>query len=175
MAHAELSEGVGGEARRSPRRRSGLVSLEHALGMLVEIRAAFLVVAEIVILFAGVVARYWLHRPLIWSDELASILFLWLAMLGAAVAFRRAEHMRMTAIVASARPALRAYLDLVATCAALAFLVMIAWPAYDYAYEESFITTPALQILNSWRAAALPVGVALMALFAALRLVRAGN
>ena len=90
--------------------------------MLVEIPAALLVVAEIVILFAGVVARYALHRPLIWSDELASILFLWLAMLGAAVAFRRAEHMRMTAVVASARPAMRAYLDLVATAAALAFL-----------------------------------------------------
>ena len=46
-----------------------------------------------------------LHRPLIWSDELASILFLWLAMLGAVVAFRRGEHMRMTALVGSARPA----------------------------------------------------------------------
>ena len=90
--------------------------------MLVELPAALLVVAEIVILFAGVVARYALHRPLIWSDELASILFLWLAMLGAAVAFRRAEHMRMTAVVASAQPAMRAYLDLVATAAALAFL-----------------------------------------------------
>src|SRR3954470_22633379 len=175
MAHAELSEGVGGEAGRSPRRRSGLVSLEHALGMLVEIPAAFLVIAEIVILFAGVVARYGLHRPLIWSDELASILFLWLAMLGAAVAFRRVEHMRMTAIVANARPAMRAYLDLIATCAALAFLVMIAWPAYEYAYEESYITTPALQIINSWRAAALPVGIGLMALFALLRLARAGD
>ena len=72
--------------------------------MLVEIPAALLVVAEIVILFAGVVARYGLRQPLIWSDELASILFLWLAMLGAAVAFRRSEHMRMTAIVASAGP-----------------------------------------------------------------------
>ncbi|HMH97927.1 MAG TPA: TRAP transporter large permease subunit, partial [Bradyrhizobium sp.] len=128
-----------------------------------------------VILFAGVVARYGLHRPLIWSDELASILFLWLAMLGAAVAFRRAEHMRMTAIVASAKPAMRTYLDLVATCAALAFLLLVAWPAYEYAYEESFITTPALQIPNIWRAAALPVGIGLMALFAFLRLARAGD
>ncbi len=127
------------------------------------------------ILFAGVVARYGLHRPLIWSDELASILFLWLAMLGAAVAFRRAEHMRMTAIVANAKPAMRAYLDLVATCAALAFLLLVAWPAYEYAYEESFITTPALQIPNIWRAAALPVGIGLMALFAFLRLARAGD
>ena len=122
MAHADMTEAVGGEVAQPPRRRSLLASIEHALGMLVEIPAALLVVAEIVILFAGVVARYGLHRPLIWSDELASILFLWLAMLGAAVAFRRAEHMRMTAVVANARPAMRAYLDLVATSAALAFL-----------------------------------------------------
>src|SRR3954463_102386 len=95
MAHAELSDGVGGEAGQSPRGRSGLVSLEHALGMLVEIPAAFLVVAEIVILFAGVVARYALHRPLIWSDELASILFLWLHHLGRGPAFLLAQHTEM--------------------------------------------------------------------------------
>jgi tripartite ATP-independent transporter DctM subunit len=159
----------------SPRRRSLAASFESFLGTLVEIPAAFLVVAEIIILFAGVVARYGLHRPLIWSDELASILFLWLAMFGAAVAFRRSEHMRMTAIVAGAKPSMRAYLDVVATCGALAFLLLIAWPSYEYAYEESFITTPALQIPNFWRAAALPVGICLMALFALLRLARAGD
>jgi tripartite ATP-independent transporter DctM subunit len=176
MAHAELSQAARGEAAlQSPRRRSLAASLDVWLGMLVEIPAALLVVAEIVILFAGVVARYGLHRPLIWSDELASILFLWLAMLGAAVAFRRAEHMRMTAVVASAGPATRAYLDVVATSAALAFLLLIAWPACEYAYEESFITTPALQIPNIWRAAALPAGIGLMALFALLRLARAGD
>src|SRR6478736_5942560 len=175
MAHAELTENATGEAAMPPRRRSLLASIEHLLGMLVEIPAALLVIAEIVILFAGVVARYGVHRPLIWSDELASILFLWLAMLGAAVAFRRSEHMRMTAIVASAVPAMRAWLDLVATCAALAFLALIVWPSWDYAYEESYITTPALQISNMWRAAALPAGICLMAGFALLRLVRAAD
>src|ERR1700749_2728911 len=175
MAHAGLSQTTGEVALEAPRRRSPMASLDAWLGAFVEIPAALLVVTEIVILFAGVVARYGLHRPLIWSDELASILFLWLAMLGAAVAFRRAEHMRMTAVVANARPAMRAYLDLVATSAALAFLVMIAWPAYEYAYEESFITTPALQIANVWRATALPVGICLMAVFALLRLAREGD
>jgi tripartite ATP-independent transporter DctM subunit len=176
MAHVEVTEVVVGEVLlQSPRPRSLVDSIESMLGLVVEIPAALLVVAEIVILFAGVVARYGLHRPLIWSDELASILFLWLAMLGAAVAFRRSEHMRMTAIVASARPAMRAYLDAVATCAALAFLLMIVWPAFDYAYEESFITTPALQIENIWRAAALPTGICLMGLFALLRLARTAD
>jgi tripartite ATP-independent transporter DctM subunit len=176
MAEAEVSRtGAGEVAVKAPRPRTLARSLEISLAMLVEIPAAVLVVAEIVILFAGVVARYGMRSPLIWSDELASILFLWLAMLGAAVAFRRSEHMRMTAIVGSAAPAMRAWLDLVATSAALAFLLLVAWPAYDYAHEESFITTPALQISNAWRAAALPAGIGLMALFAVLRLARAGD
>jgi len=165
MAHVEVSEvAVVGVTETSPRRRAWLVRLDRFLGTLVEIPAAILVVAEVVVLFAGVVSRYVLHAPLIWSDELASMLFLWLAMLGAVVAFRRSEHMRMTALVASAGPRMRAYLDLVAICAALAFLVMIVHPAYEYASDEGVITTPALQISNAWRAAALPIGTCLMAI-----------
>jgi tripartite ATP-independent transporter DctM subunit len=152
-----------------------LTSIDRTLGHLVEIPAALLVVAEVIILFIGVVARYGFHRPLIWSDELSSILFLWLAMLGSAVAFRRGEHMRMTALVASVGPRMWAFLDVVGTCAALAFLLMIVVPSYEYAYEESYITTPALQIANSFRAAALPVGISLMIVFALLRLVRYGQ
>jgi tripartite ATP-independent transporter DctM subunit len=174
MVDAEATRPAAGEVVY-PRRHAQVRTIEAFLGRLIEIPAALLVVAEVVTLFAGVVARYIVQQPLIWSDELASILFLWLAMLGSVVAFRRAEHMRMTAVVASATPAVRAYLDVVATCAALAFLLFIVGPSYQYAYEESFITTPALQIANSWRAAALPVGICLMVLFGVLRLARVGD
>ncbi len=145
------------------------------LGAAVEFAAAALVALEIAILFGGVVARYVFDSPLVWSDELASILFLWLAMLGAVIALRRDEHMRMTAAVARLRPRPRALFDAFATGAALAFLVLIAWPACDYALEEVPITTPALQISDAWRAAALPAGVLLMAVFAALRLAKASS
>ena len=173
MAHADIAP-PGGTPDVTPS-RGWLTSLERILGTLVEIPVAILVVAEIAILFAGVVARYGLHQPLVWSDELASILFLWLAMLGSVVAFRRGEHMRMTALVATAGPRMWAFLDVVATCAALAFLLMVVAPSYEYAYEESYITTPALQIANSFRAAALPVGISLMIVFAFLRLLRYGQ
>src|SRR5580700_6665007 len=76
-----------------------VASLEIAIGWAVEIAAALLLLAETAILFVGVFSRYVMHSPLLWSDELASILFLWLAMLGAVVALRRGEHMRMTALV----------------------------------------------------------------------------
>ncbi|MFG1464137.1 TRAP transporter large permease subunit [Xanthobacter sp. DSM 24535] len=148
---------------------------DRVLGATVEIPVALLVAVEICILFAGVIARYVFHQPLIWSDELASMLFLWLAMLGAAVAFRRGEHMRMAAIASQVSPGLRAFLDMFAITAALAFLLLIFPHALSYAEEESFILTPALEIPNSFRAAALPVGLGLMAVFAFLRLAQAAH
>ncbi|AET92814.1 MULTISPECIES: TRAP transporter large permease subunit [Caballeronia] len=149
--------------------------LDTLLGHLVEIPAALLVVAEIVVLLAGVTSRYALHTPLVWSDELASMLFLWLAMLGAVVALRRGEHMRMTALVGMASPGMRAFLDVIAIAAPLAFLAMVIGPAVEFAQDEAFITTPALDISNSWRAAALPIGSGLMLLVACVRLARVGD
>ncbi len=71
--------------------------LETIVATVVEWVAACLVLACIGILFSGVVGRYVLNSPLVWSDELASILFLWLAMIGSVIALKRGEHMRMTA------------------------------------------------------------------------------
>ncbi|MGU3494585.1 TRAP transporter large permease subunit [Xanthobacteraceae bacterium A53D] len=157
-------------------RLSATVSIiERGLGLLVEIPVALLVAAEIIVLFAGVVARYVFHAPLVWSDELASILFLWLAMLGAVVAFRRGEHMRMTAVAAKVSPRTRAFLDLIAITAALTFIAMVFPHALEYAEEEVFILTPAMEIPNSVRAAALPVGLGLMLVFALLRLLRVAD
>ena len=147
---------------------------EARLGGLCEIVAAGLVGAEIAILLAGVVARYVFGRPLIWSDELASMLFLWLAMLGAVIAFRRQEHMRMTAVVGALPPAAQAGLDVFATGASLLFLAMMIRPALEHAADELLITTPALEVTNAWRATALPVGIGLMLAFAVLRLLRGG-
>ncbi|HEV2625585.1 MAG TPA: TRAP transporter large permease subunit [Xanthobacteraceae bacterium] len=150
-------------------------TIESSVGSAVEIAAAGLVIAEIAILFGGVISRYVFDRPLVWSDELASTLFLWLAMLGAVIAFHRDEHMRMTACVGMLPGPARALLDSLATGASLAFLLLIVWPAFQYASDELPITTSALQITDAWRAAALPAGIGLMIFFALLRLARAAS
>jgi tripartite ATP-independent transporter DctM subunit len=155
--------------------RSVVAVIESSLGAFVEFVAAGLVAAEMAILFSGVLSRYVFNRPLVWSDELASILFLWLAMLGAVIAFRRDEHMRMTACVGMLPPPWRAVLDSFAMAAALAFLMLIAWPTYQYAAYQLPITTSALEITDTWRAAAMPTGIGLMIVFALLRLLRTSS
>jgi tripartite ATP-independent transporter DctM subunit len=167
------------ETSVAPPRMTGVAGAiekaEQWLGSTVAAIAALLVVAEIIVLFTGVSARYFFQRPLFWSDELAGILFLWLAMLGAVVAFQRGEHMRMTAFVGKVEPRKRAFFDVLAIAAPLAFLVLVLHPAYEFASDEAFVSTPALDISNLWRAAALPVGLGLMLLVALLRLLSSGN
>src|SRR3954469_2528937 len=149
--------------------------LEGILGRIVEVPVALLTAIEVAILFAGVVSRYVFRSPFVWSDELASILFLWLAMLGAVVAFRRSEHMRMSTLVARMSPKWRVFFEAFAVALAVAFLLLILHPSFEYAIDEAAIVTPAMEIPNIWRATAIPVGCTLMLIFALLRLARVGG
>ena len=154
---------------------SAAVRLELWLGRMVEVPVAVLTALEVLILLAGVISRYLFHNPLVWSDELASILFLWLAMLGAVVAFSRGEHMRMSTLVASAPPRWRAFFEAFAVAVAIAFLALILHSSVEYAIDEAAVVTPAMEIPNIWRASAIPIGCGLMLIFALLRLVRVGG
>jgi tripartite ATP-independent transporter DctM subunit len=145
---------------------------EQAIHRLVEAGAAALVAVEIVILLAGVVSRFAFHRPIVWTDELASIVFLWLAMLGSVIALARGQHMRLTTIASRMPPAWRMRAEVLAIGVAALFLIFILPSAVDYAQDQSFIETPALGWSGLIRAAALPVGCALMFLICATQLLR---
>ena len=148
---------------------------DRLLAIVTEVPAALLVLVEILVLLSGVISRYAFHKPLTWSDELAAMLFLWLAMFGAVIAFRRSGHMRMTALVDLASPGTRALLDLVGVAAAGAFLLLVGHSSYEFASEEIIVLTPSMGISNVWRAAALPCGIALMVVAAALKLAEVAD
>ncbi len=158
---------VPGNAWRYP----ALRMLDGFIGRIGEGLAALLVGAEIVILLAGVVARYGFDAPLTWSDELASILFLWLAMLGAAIALHRGEHMCLNTLVKRLPERARVWVQLAAEMVVAAFLVEILPAAYDYYQDQAFITTPALEIHDSLRVAAIALGAAMMLFFVLVRLI----
>src|ERR1700716_2439260 len=84
-------------------RRPWAAAIDRVIGAVVEPLAALLVVVEIVILSAGVFTRYVLGNPLVWSDELATIVFLWLAMLGADLAYRPGGPKPLSGLVRSGR------------------------------------------------------------------------
>ena len=151
-------------------RRAIYHRIDQALAVLTEVPAAVLVLLEMVILLVGVIARYIFDAPLTWSDELASILFLWLAMLGAVIALRRGEHMRLTTLVNLLRPRWQQRVSLAAQLVVATFVLEILLPAMEYTTDQWLITTPALEIHDGLRVAAIGIGAVLMLFIAVVRL-----
>lgn len=145
--------------------------LEAVLKTITEVPAALLVVVELGVLSAGVFARYVLNRPLVWSDEVASLLFLWLAMLGAVIALRRDRHMKLTAVVRLLPKAWTPVIEAVVSLSVMLFVLAMMFPAIDFARSQSIVRTPALHIPDTYRVDALAVGFGLMVVISVARLL----
>ncbi|WP_404947080.1 TRAP transporter large permease subunit [Rhizobium terrae] len=141
----------------------------------VEAVAALLLVGIIGLLLTGVISRYVFSLPIVWIDEVASISFLWLAMLGAAMAVDRSEHLRLTLFVGMLPRGTREFASRLTMLLVAVFLGVMLRPAYEYAIEESYITSAALNIPMSFRAAALPAGIALMLILAVVHALKGAN
>ena len=156
----------------APKRYPLVHAIDRTIAWASEVPAAILVALEMVVLLAGVVSRYVFNAPLTWSDELASILFLWLAMLGAVIALRRGEHMRLTTLVNRLSPNARAWVNLFARLIVIAFVLEIVWPAWEHFDSQWDIRTPALEIRDGLRVGAILVVVLMMLPIAATQLLR---
>ncbi|KKX33313.1 TRAP transporter large permease subunit [Rhizobium sp. LC145] len=141
----------------------------------IEMTCAALLTFIIAILLIGVIARYVFSSPIIWGDETASIAFLWLAMLGAAIAIDRHEHLRLTVFLNLLSERSQKFVTTLGLLLTAVFLGSLLYPAVEYAIEESYVTSAALMIPMSWRASALPVGLAMMLAMVLLHGVRLGN
>jgi tripartite ATP-independent transporter DctM subunit len=92
-------------------------------------------------------------------------------MLGAVIALRRAEHMRLAFVVGLAPPRWRRFAETLSLMVVAVFLAAMLAPARAYVALQWFIITPALEIHDSFRDAAIMVGMVLMLLIVLARLV----
>lgn len=124
--------------------------------------SALLMLGIIGLLLTTVITRYVLATSVVWIDEVVSMAFIWVTMIGAALAMHRNEHLRLTLVVDKLPERWRHYAHGFALAAVVAFLLTMLPFAWEYTQEEWFIHTPALDIPNSFRVAAIPFGMAAM-------------
>jgi tripartite ATP-independent transporter DctM subunit len=161
---APLAEPAARVAKPAPLR--WLDMLDRLLDGGCRLVAALLVLIEIVILFAGVIWRYVLDSPLVWTGELAGMLFLWLVTLGAVIALRQSEHMRMTVVVGRLSPPARNALKHISGLIVAIFTSVLLFPGIGYMEQQAAITTPTLGIPGSWEIIGELIGLAILLYFA---------
>lgn len=72
--------------------------------VLIEALLALLLAGMIVMVFTNVVMRYGLDSGLRWGIELSRLSFVWIVMLGSALALRSNEHLAVTELVETVMP-----------------------------------------------------------------------
>jgi tripartite ATP-independent transporter DctM subunit len=151
-------------------RRPAAAAIDRAIGWLTEPLAALLVLVEVAILASGVFTRYVLRSPLVWTDELATTLLLWLAMLGSVAAYRRNQHIRLSALLRRLPPRGAAILETISSVVVAAFVIVLMPATFAYFGQEEIDLSPALSIPGSYSVLAIIVGLMLILLIALLRL-----
>jgi tripartite ATP-independent transporter DctM subunit len=170
MTAATLPAAEAGHARLHQYRLGWTRAIDRAIGIVVEPVAALLVLVEVAILASGVFTRYVLRDPLVWSDELGTILFLWLAMLGSVVAYRRDEHIRLSVLVRRASPRVAEILGAVSSVVTAIFVIELMPASIKFFQQEEIDVTPALSIPQSYVVLSIIVGLAFILVLALLRL-----
>ncbi|MGY6710184.1 MAG: TRAP transporter small permease [Rhizobiaceae bacterium] len=83
----------------------------------------------VVLVFIAAVMRFF-NRPLIWSIDLAQLLFIWLCFVGATRAMRERAHLGVDLLVRRLRHRHRLYLEIGLAVLFIAFMGALAWEGY---------------------------------------------
>jgi TRAP-type C4-dicarboxylate transport system permease small subunit len=130
----------------------------------VEWACGVLMAAIATVVFLQVFTRYVLAYPWGWPEEFARILFVWVALLGAVLAFRRAGHFSIDALANLLPALLRRPLAAAMRVGLLGFLLLVAYLGLQATLRVQEQLTTAMEISMSWGYASVPVSFACMAL-----------
>jgi len=111
---------------------------------------ALMLAAMFLAFLLQVLFRYALNLPIGWTNELSSILWIWIVLFGAAFVLREEEEIRFDLLYSSVRPGIRRVMFLI-SAAALIFLYVVSFPAVvDYVTFMKVEKTSYLQLRFDW-------------------------
>jgi TRAP-type C4-dicarboxylate transport system permease small subunit len=109
--------------------------------------------------FVNVVTRYVVQYSLAFTEELVVSLFVWLTLLGSAIAFRQGTHLAFTYLVERMPRPLRQASVLLASVLSVALFALLVWFGIGQIRSEQMLgtTSEALAIPQWWYTAGIPV------------------
>jgi tripartite ATP-independent transporter DctM subunit len=172
----EIVSADAGEPLASFGADTALVGREVAALRFVDLAAEGVVVAallgELVLVLANVAARVYFQRSFLWTDEVARLALSILAFIGGAVAYRRRDH-AFVRVILSRLPSRGER-----GCLALADVVVLfvagitGFVSIDFLGSSWSELTPIFQMPAALIALPLPIGMALLMLYASVNLKR---
>jgi len=139
---------------------------------LVEWWSVLLLFLMVAVVCFGVFFRYALKSSLVWYDEFASYLLVWLTFYGAVVASYRKRHIGFEVVLNKFRPETRRVFDFISELFVLGFQVVLfyyGWQLVEKMGGDTAISLPWVKM--AWIYSVLPITGGLMLIISVMRLV----
>jgi len=127
-----------------------------------EILVVVLLTFMCVIVALQVFFRLILQDPLIWTEELATIFFVWVVFIGASLALKRNEHFAVELLQRSLPLKDRQLVNILVGVLLIVFSLLVLIEGARITWLNVQVNTAAMEISRAWAYSALPVGGLLM-------------
>jgi TRAP-type C4-dicarboxylate transport system permease small subunit len=129
----------------------------------------------IILIFSQIIMRYIFNYSIVWSEELARYLFVWLIYLGASLGIKNDSHLKVDVVYMIVPKKLHKYIQLFSNIIFLGFTLVIFRQGIPLVYDMLFVRnqlTPALQIPMGAIYTIIPFAALLMSLRLLQRIVK---
>jgi len=127
-----------------------------------ELSLCIILVAIVAVTFIQVLFRYIFHLSLAWSEELARYLFLWLAALASAYAFKTRSHFALRFLVNRFGMRIQNTIGTLVTFIVVLFLAVFLWKAVGFTASMANQVAPSTQMSMALPYSSAVVGAVLM-------------
>jgi TRAP-type C4-dicarboxylate transport system permease small subunit len=106
--------------------------------------------------------RYVFNMPLVWSEEFARYIFVWISFIGAGYGVRQGAHISMEYFFNKFSPRIRKVVAISMNILSIAAFAYLIPTAIKFTLDQHLIASSAMDIPMSWLFAAVPIGCALV-------------
>jgi TRAP-type C4-dicarboxylate transport system permease small subunit len=128
----------------------------------VEVACGALMVAITAVVFLQVISRYVFNYPFDWPEEMARYLFVWVALLGAALALRRGAHFSIDALVKRLPARWRRIVPLLIHTTLGIFTLVVSVKGFQLALRVSEQLSSGMEVSMTYPYLSVPVSFAIM-------------
>jgi TRAP-type transport system small permease protein len=133
---------------------------------ILEFVAFLITIALVFIMFVQVFARQFLPSIPVWSgEETASLLLIWLAMVGAAIAAAKNAHISMDFLFEKIPDGKKPYVEVIVYSVICLFLIGMAIISFQLAWANRTSTTARLNLSMFWIQGSIAFGMSIMFIY----------
>lgn len=139
-----------------------LLRIRRGVSLVLQWTLGAMLLAMTLTILAQIVARYVLAAPLVWSEELALVLMVWITFVGSALILESEDHVSIDMLAEMAPPRLAGLLALLSAVLIAGFSAALTWGAWKIIAIVKTSTMAGLGVSVAWQYAGVLIGGGLL-------------